>query len=153
MSENTKSRRDFIARYAPLTMIGALAAWGGSLLRFTMPTLLPQATKKIKLGMPQDYPAGTVTRFDEDRVVLFSNDDGMYAISTTCTHLGCVVTWTGSGFECPCHGSKFGSQGEVTKGPAPSTLQWHKIERLPSGQLAIDLNSAVKPGTKEKFYV
>lgn len=45
-----------------------------------MPTLLPQATQKIKLIMPQDYPSGTVTRFDEDRVVLFSNDDGMYAI-------------------------------------------------------------------------
>ena len=48
------------ARIRRFTLVGALAAWGGSLLKFTMPTLLPQATKKIKLGMPSDYPPGTV---------------------------------------------------------------------------------------------
>ncbi len=152
MSDQTKTRRDFLSRLAPAALIGAVAAWGGSLLKFTMPTLLPQETKKIKLGMPTDYPSGTVLQFEQDRVVLFSDNDGVYAISTTCTHLGCVVNWTGRGFECPCHGSKFGITGTVTQGPAPSGLLWYKVELLPSGQLAIDLNSTVKSGTKENFY-
>lgn len=152
MSDEKNSRRDFMAKFAPFAFIGAIAAWGGSLLKFTMPTLLPQVTKKIKLGMPADYPPGTVLQFDEDRVVLFSDDDGLSAISTTCTHLGCVVTWSGRGFECPCHGSKFGASGDVTQGPAPSALKWHRIEQLPSGQLAIDLSTTVKQGEKETFY-
>lgn len=152
MPDTSKSRRDFMTRFAPAAFIGALTAWGGSLLRFTMPTLLPQPTKKIKLGMPADYPPGTILQFEADRVVLFSDDQGLFAISTTCTHLGCVVAWTGRGFECPCHGSRFSTDGHVTHGPAPSPLKWHRIEQLPSGQLAIDLNQTVKAGSKETFY-
>ncbi len=152
MEEGKSSRRDFMSRFAPATFLGALVAWAGSPVKFTMPTLLPQATKKIRLGTASDYPPGTVVQFSDDRVVLFSDEEGIYAISTTCTHLGCVVAWTGGGFECPCHGSKFGASGNVTRGPAPSPLNWHKIERLPSGQLAIDLNSTVRRGTKESFH-
>ena len=127
--------------------------WTGSLARFTMPTLLPQATKKLKIGLPADFPSGTTKIFEEERVALFSDNKGLFAISTICTHLGCVVKWTGRGFDCPCHGSKFGVNGNVTKGPAPKGLNWHKIEQLSSGQLAIDLNSFVRAGTKETFYV
>jgi len=92
MKEKDPSRRDFVSKYAPAAFFGALGLWGGSLLRFTMPTLLPQATKLVKLGMPEDYPPGTTKAFDEDRFMVFSDDGGIYAISTTCTHLGCVVT-------------------------------------------------------------
>ncbi len=153
MVEKNKSRREFMSRFAPYAFFGAIAAWTGSLAKFTMPTLLPQATKKIKLGPASDYPPGTVINFDEDRVVLFSDDEGIFAISTTCTHLGCVAAWTGRGFECPCHGSEFGVDGKVTRGPAPSRLKWHKVEQMPSGQLAVDMNTFIKAGIKEKFYV
>lgn len=152
MNEEKKSRRDFLSKYTPIALIGSLVAWGGALARFTMPTLLPQETKKIKIGMPQDFPSGTVKLFTEDRVMLFADDDGIFAISTTCTHLGCVVTWNGRGFDCPCHGSQFAVDGGIIKGPAPKSLEWFKINRLPSGQLEIDLNSKVKPGTRESAY-
>ena len=153
MSDDSKStRREFVSRYAPAAFFGAVGIWSGSLLRFTLPSLLPQATKQIRLGMAEDYPSGTVKAFEEDRVMLFSDDEGLFAISTECTHLGCVVTWTGRGFTCPCHGSKFKSAGEIEAGPAPSGLAWYKIVRLPSGQIAIDLNKTVKPGTKEPMY-
>ena len=153
MEEKKRSRRDFISKFAPATFIGAIGVWAASLARFTLPTLLPQETKKIKLGPVTDYPAGTVKPFEEDRVILFSDDEGIYAISTTCTHLGCVVSWEGSGFICPCHGSKFGYNGNVTKGPAPKGLNWHEVVKLPSGQIEIDLSSYVKPGTKGAFHV
>jgi cytochrome b6-f complex iron-sulfur subunit len=152
MKEKDPSRRDFVSKYAPAAFFGALGLWGGSLLRFTMPTLLPQATKIVKLGMPEDYPPGTTKAFDEDRFMVFSDDEGIYAISTTCTHLGCVVTWSGRDFGCPCHGSRFGKNGEIKAGPAPSALVWHRVQRLPSGQLAVDLSTSVKQGTKEPMY-
>ncbi len=153
MDEKKDSRRNFITKFAPATFWGSLAVWGGSLLKFTMPTLLPQESKKIKLGMPSDFPNGTTKIFEKERVVLFADDDGLFAISTTCTHLGCVVKWTGRGFDCPCHGSKFDAQGEIIQGPAPKALKWFKIEKLPSGQLSLNLDKTVESGVKEQFYV
>jgi cytochrome b6-f complex iron-sulfur subunit len=153
MEKENESRRDFITRFAPMTFWGSVVVWTGSLARFTLPTLLPQETKKLKIGLPADFPSGTVKTFEEERVVLFSDDKGLFAISTTCTHLGCVVKWTGTGFDCPCHGSVFNVDGDIKKGPAPKGLNWHKIDQLPSGQLAIDLSSFVRAGTKETFYV
>ena len=47
-----------------------------------------------------------------------------YAISTTCTHLGCTVAWKAeqNRFVCPCHGSQYDEQGRVVHGPARRNL-------------------------------
>lgn len=47
-----------------------------------------------------------------------------YAINPTCTHLGCTVDWKAdqNQFVCPCHGSRYDSQGRVVHGPAQRSL-------------------------------
>jgi nitrite reductase/ring-hydroxylating ferredoxin subunit len=48
-----------------------------------------------------------------------------FALSTRCTHQGCVVTpfSTGAGAcVCPCHGSRFAIDGAVVGGPAAAAL-------------------------------
>ncbi|MFC5928477.1 Rieske (2Fe-2S) protein [Cryobacterium melibiosiphilum] len=45
------------------------------------------------------------------------------AFSAVCPHQGCTVAPASSGFECPCHQSKFdGATGEVLDGPSPRAL-------------------------------
>lgn len=52
------------------------------------------------------------------------------ALSALCTHLSCVVHWNSAEqtWDCPCHGSRFGTDGEVLEGPALQPL-----EKLPAG--------------------
>jgi Rieske Fe-S protein len=44
------------------------------------------------------------------------------ALSASCTHSCCLVSFTGHGFFCPCHGSTFDLTGKVTGGPANGPL-------------------------------
>jgi Rieske Fe-S protein len=46
------------------------------------------------------------------------------ALSATCTHLGCRVSWNAgtSHFECPCHKGAYDRDGRVVSGPPPAPL-------------------------------
>jgi Rieske Fe-S protein len=46
------------------------------------------------------------------------------AVTSKCTHRGCVVGWSAAATEwqCPCHGSRFGADGRVLRGPAEKAL-------------------------------
>jgi Rieske Fe-S protein len=142
------SRRDFLGVAAfGAAVLASLSAFAGS-LRFFKPNVYPEESKKFKIGKPENFPAGTVRKLDKKNVFIFSDDDGIYAISAVCTHLGCIVHSTDWGFQCPCHGSKFNKDGKVIAGPAPRNLPWHKISRHEDGSLLVDAGKDIKTGTK-----
>jgi glycine/D-amino acid oxidase-like deaminating enzyme/nitrite reductase/ring-hydroxylating ferredoxin subunit len=51
-------------------------------------------------------------------------ENHLHAFNAICPHLGCVVQWNGDEktFDCPCHGSRFSTDGSVMNGPAKSNL-------------------------------
>ncbi|MGY0691710.1 FAD-dependent oxidoreductase [Virgibacillus sp. FSP13] len=71
----------------------------------------------------------TVTRINGQRTGVYKDmDNNLYAVDTTCKHLGCEVNWNSGdrSWDCPCHGSRYSYTGEVIEGPAKESL--NKIE-------------------------
>lgn len=75
---------------------------------------------------------GEAKVFDErdDPVAVYRDEDGeIHALSATCTHLGCLVSWNGGeeSWDCPCHGSRFDIDGTVLDTPAVSDLDEYDL--------------------------
>ena len=69
--------------------------------------------------------AGMVLDVNGHRVAAYRGDDGTLTMkSAVCTHMGCYVHWNNAErtWDCPCHGSRFQTTGEVLSGPATEPL-------------------------------
>jgi cytochrome b6-f complex iron-sulfur subunit len=142
------SRRSFLSLAAIGSFFAAIGTAAAGMLRLPSPAILPGPVRRFKLGPPEEFSAGTETPFPDDNLVLFRDDRGFYAISTTCTHLGCTVAQTKDGFACPCHGSRFDSRGNVVGGPAPRPLPWLEVSRAANGELIVNADNEVPEGTR-----
>jgi cytochrome b6-f complex iron-sulfur subunit len=140
-------RRDFLG-LASLWAAGSTLAFAalGS-LRLPRAAVLSSPSRKFKATLPENLPEGTPFVPAGRSVALFRDKEGVFAISTVCTHLGCIVKPSATGFECPCHGSKFAADGKVTKGPAPAPLAWRKVT-VDGAVCVVDEEQSVPPGTK-----
>lgn len=58
-----------------------------------------------------------------------SGNDDWRAFDARCTHRGCKLDFNAPGLEfvCPCHGSKFGVEGQVLTGPARMPLSAFEV--------------------------
>jgi cytochrome b6-f complex iron-sulfur subunit len=141
------SRRDFLGLASlGAVILSSFTALAG-ILRLTKPNVYYEESQKFKIGKPENFPVGLVKNLEDQKVFIFSDTDGLHAISKTCTHLGCLVALTDSGFQCPCHGSKYNREGKVIAGPAPRPLPWLEITESVDGTLVVDAAKEVKAGT------
>jgi len=135
----TFNRRDFlkIITNALLWLNGILSL--GGLLRFLGYTVPEDGPREYDLGPAENYPPGSRSVVADGGAVLIHDESGLYAISTTCTHLGCRVNPSPEGFLCPCHGSRFDLQGNVLNGPAKEHLHPFNVTSSPKGHLILEL--------------
>lgn len=139
------------------TLLGAIA--GASAVLLGGPIVLPGLARRreewhpaatldeLKVGVPTavalrilredgyrqgvDRPSVLVTRRD---------DDSVQALSATCTHLGCLVSWRAADrqFHCPCHGGVYDAGGRVIAGPPRAPLQPLRA-RVDAGRIFIQI--------------
>jgi glycine/D-amino acid oxidase-like deaminating enzyme/nitrite reductase/ring-hydroxylating ferredoxin subunit len=79
--------------------------------------------KRPRPGAPEDLEPGEgrVMEYAGRKAAVCKTIDGrMHALTSSCTHMGCQVTWNAAeqSWDCPCHGSVFGADGAVKYGPA-----------------------------------
>jgi len=69
---------------------------------------------------------GALVRQGLTKLAVYRDDQGaLHTLSAVCTHLGCIVHWNSleGTWDCPCHGSRFGTDGKVLSGPAVTPLE------------------------------
>ncbi|WP_240689734.1 FAD-dependent oxidoreductase [Arthrobacter sp. PAMC25564] len=96
-----------------------------------------RATPAVSVARPvdRDGPAaghalpapgeGSVVERDGEKVAVYADPAGkLRAVSAVCTHLGCTVEFNSADvtWDCPCHGSRFATDGTVIQGPASTSL-------------------------------
>jgi nitrite reductase/ring-hydroxylating ferredoxin subunit len=133
------SRRDFLrfANRIVLTIGGLLGA--GALSRFFGYRSETDAPTEFHLGAADLYPLGSRTVLADVPAMLVHGEDGFYALSLTCTHLGCTLEDEQEQLSCPCHGSLFDARGRVLQGPAESKLPELRVEVRADGQVILRL--------------
>lgn len=122
------SRRDFLklARDGFLYLSGTLAF--GGFLRFLDFEPNPAPKTEFDIGPASNYPQNSRTLLADIPAVLLHTESGFSALSLVCTHLGCSLGNDSDGFSCPCHGSRFNADGNVTHGPADKPLRSLRVE-------------------------
>jgi cytochrome b6-f complex iron-sulfur subunit len=127
--------------FAWTTMAASLGLMTLGTLRFLFPNVLAEPPSKVKVGPPESFEEGKVVeRFKDQNMWVVRHEGKIYALSTTCTHLGCTPNWLESAakFKCPCHGSGFYITGINFEGPAPRPLERWALAVGDDGQIVVD---------------
>lgn len=69
---------------------------------------------------------GKIIELDGQKLAVHRDDKHqLHICSAVCTHMQCIVSWNNAerSWDCPCHGSRFDTEGQVLEGPAISPLE------------------------------
>jgi len=119
---------------------------GITAVRYMWPEVLFEEESRYRIGKPDEIPVGTLVTLPEQKIYVVHEAQGFFAMTATCTHLGCLTQYEkeNNRIFCPCHGSRFSTAGEVTAGPAPKALP-RLLLTLEQGVLVVDANKTVEP--------
>ena len=138
------ARRSFISwmTLAWTAFTASMLAAATATTRFMFPNVLFEPPPTFKAGFPNEIQVGQVDERFKQRfaIWLVREPEGIYALSTVCTHLGCTPNWleTEQKFKCPCHGSGYYKTGVNFEGPTPRPLERYAISLADDGQILVD---------------
>lgn len=109
------------------------------------------------VGTVSDFPLNSLIGVKGQSIAIGHDADGLYAVTTICTHQGCDMARTGqisnNGFICVVgncgHGSQYDKNGQVIQGPAVKALN-HYALRIADNQVIVDQNTVVSATTRVK---
>jgi cytochrome b6-f complex iron-sulfur subunit len=143
-----ETRREFLNEIAASAL--GIAGLGSMVVtyQYLSPNVLFEPPTTFRAGNPDLYPLDSVTFLQEQQVYIVRTAQGFYAVSAVCTHLGCITQWKPelNQIACPCHGSKFTSDGTKIEGPAPAALPHFSISLTADGELSVDKLEIVGAG-------
>jgi len=101
----------------------------------------PVPVGDVPAGNIKDLPVGSLLAIGLDPVCVGRDKRGVYAMTLTCSHMGCNMAVDGyvsaRGLSCSCHGSTFDSNGNATQGPATVPLVHYAVTIDHAGDLTI----------------
>lgn len=105
-----------------------------------------EAKGSIPAGNVSEVTKGDPVVLDQPVVVVLDSN-GLYAMSTICTHQQCDMRNDGnisrSGLDCYCHGSMFSINGAVEQGPAARPLRHYAVEIDMDGNITVQADQVV----------
>jgi Rieske Fe-S protein len=137
-TEPRARRRTFLKKIGEGVSAATTCSLAGLLAGCTLPVRSFRTKSAPVVEIPvADYPelerkGGLVKVVLQQSGAVFvrcNGGDAYEGISAICTHMGCVVEPSQSGFRCPCHGSVYNSDGQNVSGPAPRPLSKLRAER------------------------
>jgi cytochrome b6-f complex iron-sulfur subunit len=144
-SEKTDpSRRIFIKVGAISLGLSALAS-ASAAIDFLSPKVLYEPSRLLRLRRLEEYPDQDIVFDADNRLFIVRRPEGTAVLSAVCTHLGCTVGHDSEtqSFRCPCHGSVFEPNGQVSSGPAPVALSWFFADLGKDGRLQVHTDRSV----------
>jgi cytochrome b6-f complex iron-sulfur subunit len=138
------ARRKFLGLLGSGALGAAALGTAITALRFLEPRVLFEEDRRFGVGRPEEFAPGTVLVLPKHKVYVVRTAEGFYAISSICTHLGCMTKYDkeAARFACPCHGSRFTLDGTVAAGPAPHPLPRLALS-IERGVLVVDAGKRV----------
>ncbi len=101
----------------------------------------------IAAGNIADLATGQLIAITGEGVAIGLDADGLYALTTICTHLQCDMAVQGTIAQdelfCECHESRFDGDGEVLDGPATQPLDFFSVSIDDDGVITIDADVIV----------
>jgi Rieske Fe-S protein len=92
-------------------------------MRFFGDRMRPPGVRSLAELRPDE---GAIVSHEGRKLAAYRDEEGrVSAVSPVCTHLWCQVKWNAAerSWDCPCHGSRFDTQGQVLQGPAVEGLE------------------------------
>jgi cytochrome b6-f complex iron-sulfur subunit len=141
-------RRDFLGKLGK--GLGILAAV--ELLAVVVAYLAPgrsgagRAAGLVTAGPVGEFTPASVRAFPGGKFYLVRlSDGGFLALSSRCTHLGCMVPWNEQrrAFPCPCHASTFDEKGDVLAPPATRALDLFPVV-IEAGIVKVDTSRRIE---------